>query len=434
MSTILTETPTRAVQDPELLARLAAKVGTPFFLYEAAVLDNAIADVKAITAGAGLQARYAMKANSALPVLQAMHAAGIWIDAVSANECRRAVRAGFERGHQPPVILYTADVFRDDWRGALDDLGLLPNLGSPGMIEDLVALGYQGPIGLRVNPGFGHGHVNACDTGGPSSKHGIWLDDLLASAEQAKKANLPVTLLHAHVGSGPQQEELWENLDKLAGRLAELAVELPELEAISLGGGLPYDYRTHEPLQLEPLGQLLERAHTKLCSATGRALRLEIEPGRYYVASAGSLIGRVTDVKETQTNEKGSGATFVMTDAGFTDLIRPAMYGSYHQIDIPARAGEPTQPLAVSGPLCESGDLFTQGEGEMIAPQEMPLPRTGDLLAIRDAGAYGYTMSSNYNSLGRAPQVWLEADGTARLISRRETLDDILATECSEIL
>jgi len=434
MSTTIAPATPRACEDADLLSHLAAKVGTPFHLYEEAVLDQSISDIRHLTRHDGLQSRYAMKANSARPILDAIREAGIWIDAVSANECRRANRAGFPGGNTPPVILYTADVFRDGWRGALDELGVLPNLGSPGMIQDLSAIGYSGPIGLRVNPGFGHGHVNACDTGGPSSKHGIWLEDLPAAIEEARRENLEVTLLHAHVGSGPRQEELRANLDRLADCLAELTRHLPKLEAINLGGGLPYDYRGHEGLELEPLRELLEKAHQKLSDRVGRNVRAEIEPGRYFAAGCGSLIGRVTDIKETRTNEKGSGTTFVMTDAGFTDLIRPAMYGAYHRIEIPARKGGAEQPFVVSGPLCESGDVFTQDSGEMIAPRSLPLPRPGDLLVIRDAGAYGYSMASNYNSLGRAPQVWIGRDGNARLISRRETLEDVTNLECDTLL
>ncbi|MEM1058830.1 MAG: diaminopimelate decarboxylase [Verrucomicrobiota bacterium] len=424
----------RACEQPELLAEIAAKVGTPFYLYEAPVLRAAISDVRELTAHEGLQARYAMKANSARPVLDAIREAGIWIDAVSANECHRAAEAGFARGHQPPVILYTADVFRDGWREALDELGVLPNLGSPGMVADLASIGYRGPVGLRLNPGFGHGHVNACDTGGPSSKHGIWMEDLSETLKHARRESLSITLLHAHVGSGPRQEELWENLDRLAACMASHVDLLPDLEAVSLGGGLPYDYRGHEPLQIAPLKDLLERAQAALSKAAGRPLRVEIEPGRYYVAGCGSLVARVTDLKETRTNEKGPGARFIMTDAGFTDLIRPAMYGSYHRIEIPARQGEPEEPMLVSGPLCESGDVFTQEAGEIVAPRPLPVPRAGDLLVVRDAGAYGYTMASHYNSLGRAPQVWREADGSCRLISRRESWEDVLRAECDEPL
>jgi len=423
-----------AAADPALLETIARRVGTPFWLIEAGELRRRIADVRRLTASEGLQARYAMKANPASRILHEIRAAGLWIDAVSAYECQRARRAGFAGGHRPPEILYTADVFRGDWQEPVLEEGILPNLGSPGMVRDLDEAGYRGPVALRVNVGFGHGHVNACDTGGPSSKHGIWWEDIASAAQAVQAAGCRVTMLHAHVGSGPQQQELRANLERLAGVFSTLAPHFPHLDAVSLGGGLPYNYRRHEPLEIDALHAILAAARSTLSQAAGRPIRVEIEPGRYYVVSSTTLVARVHDVKSTRSNEKGSGATFAMVDAGFTDLVRPAMYGSHHRISIPARTGSPEEPLCVAGPLCESGDVFTRGADEMLEPRLLPRPHRGDLLCLHDAGAYGYAMSSHYNSLGRAPQVWLEEDGSLSLISRRETLDDLLRAECAEPL
>jgi len=209
------------------------------------------------------------------------------------------------------------------------------------------------------------------------------------------------------------------------------------LTAVSLGGGIPHNYKDHgAQVPIEPLRELFETCHQRLCAAAHREFRLEIEPGRYYVAPGCTLVTRVTDVKRTRSNEKGSGATFAMVDAGFVDLVRPAMYGSYHAIDIVGRDDEdpntPREPIVVAGPLCESGDVFTRDDRELLAPRMLPRPAAGDLLTLRDAGAYGYAMSSNYNSIGRAPQLWLEEDGSVEMISRRETIDDLLKTETSD--
>ena len=190
------------------LERLAALVGTPFYFYDAAVIAQRIALVQEQIAAPGIQARYAMKACSAHLVLKAIAQAGLWIDAVSGNEVLRAKRAGFAMGGEPPVVMLTADVFRDNALAVVREEGVLPNIGSPGQLRELAAAGYRGPIGLRVNPGFGHGHVQACDTGGPSSKHGVWIDEAERMASEARRAGLPVVLLHAHVGSGPQIDEL----------------------------------------------------------------------------------------------------------------------------------------------------------------------------------------------------------------------------------
>lgn len=420
--------------DLELLNRLASQLGTPFWILDAAELRRRVADVRKLTATEGVQARYAMKANPSRRILQEMLSQDLWIDAVSANECLRARQAGYPAGNKPPKILYTADVFRDGWKDVVLKENLLPNLGSPGMIADLKDAGYHGPIALRVNVGFGHGHVNTCDTGGPSSKHGIWWEDLAEVKALADRAGLPIVMLHAHVGSGPQQAELRDNLRRLVEVFAGLAPDFADLEAVSLGGGLPWNYRANEELDVAHLAELLTEARQGLSRAAGRDLRLEIEPGRYYVASSATLVARVTDLKKTRTNEKGVGTEFIMVDAGFTDLVRPAMYGSYHRITIPGREDRATEPFCVAGPLCESGDVFTRSDNEMLEPRALPRPERGDLLCLHDGGAYGYAMSSNYNSLGRAPQVWVEEDGSTRLISRRETLQDLIASETEEAI
>ena len=424
---------------PALLRSLAAEIGTPYWLYDARVLRQRIADIRFLTDTDGVQARFAMKACPATKVLREMQQAGIWIDAVSGNEVLRSLHAGHTSGHTPPVFCLTADVFRDNALDVILRHGVLPNIGSPGQISDLVHAGYRGPISLRVNPGFGHGHVNSCDTGGPSSKHGIWHSDLLSTKDAAARAGLPVTMLHAHIGSGPQFQELHDNLTRLAAEFTELLPHFPDLTAVSLGGGIPHNYKDHgAQVPMEPLHELFATCHRRLCAAAKRELRVEIEPGRYYVAPSCTLVTRVTDVKQTRTNEKGSGATFAMVDAGFVDLVRPAMYGSYHAIDIVGRDDDDPnmarEPIVIAGPLCESGDIFTRDDRELLAPRMLPRPQAGDLLTLRDAGAYGDAMSSNYNSIGRAPQLWLEEDGSVEMISRRETIDDLLQAETSERL
>jgi diaminopimelate decarboxylase len=376
-----------------------------------------------------------MKACSTRRLLELVREAGIWIDAVSGNEALRALAAGFPAGHAPPAILLTADVFRDNALDVVLEHRFLPNIGSPAMVDALQRAGYRGPIGVRVNPGFGHGHVQATDTGGPSSKHGIWYDDLDAVRRAAEDAGFDIVLLHAHVGSGPQIDEFNANIGKLEHFFFERIADFPALEAVNMGGGIPHPYRPGLPaIDLTPLGRILRDAQQRLSARAGRPQRVEIEPGRYVVAPSAALVARVTDVKATRTNEKGPGHTFVMVDAGFVDLVRPAMYGSYHHITVHAAADDgsrrakrdtPTASLVVAGPLCESGDVFTRDAAELLEPRQLPLPRIGDLLVLHDAGAYGVQMSSNYNSLGRAPQVWLEdghvpgAAGDAEDVVRR---------------
>ena len=167
MSTSAKQQPT---ENREFLEEVAAKVGTPFWLYDAAVLRRRIADIRGVAEAADVKVRFAMKSCPATMVLAEMRRNGIWIDAVSGNEVLRALHAGYKGGIDPPSILFTADVFRDNALRVVMEHNILPNIGSPSQVDDLRAAGYRGPIAMRVNPGFGHGHVNACDTGGPDRK------------------------------------------------------------------------------------------------------------------------------------------------------------------------------------------------------------------------------------------------------------------------
>jgi diaminopimelate decarboxylase len=415
------------------LQRLADHVGTPFYLYDAGILRARLAELQALTDGAALQARYAMKANSAGKVLEMIRGAGLWIDAVSGNEVLRARRAGFSMGATPPVVMLTADVFRDNALTVVLEHNVLPNVGSPGMVGDLRGAGYRGPLAVRLNPGFGHGHVQSCDTGGPSSKHGIWHETLAEVGARAADAKLPIVSLHAHIGTGPQVREFDQNMRALTEVFAALLPDFPDVGAVNFGGGIPHPYRPDAvPYDLSWFRPVLTDAAARLEKVAGRPIRIEIEPGRYPVAGMGLLCARVKDIKQTQGNAKGPGHRFIMVDAGFADLVRPAMYGSYHHISIVGGGAQrPPEPFVVAGPLCESGDVFTRDDQELLVPRPLGRPDVGDLLVLHDAGAYGAAMSSNYVSLGRAPQVWWD-DGKASIIARRETLDDIVRLETDE--
>jgi len=425
------------------LERLAAQVGTPFYLMDGNVARRTMDGFAGFVSVTGAFGRYAMKANSTRRVLELARAVGLGIDAVSGNEVLRAMRAGYSGGGDPPGMLLTTDVFRDNAIEVVLAHGVLPNIGSPGMLGELHDAGYHGPISIRVNPGFGHGEVAACDTGGPSSKHGIWPDELPSLRQRAADLKLPIVGLHAHIGSGPASGEFVTNLVRLVRFFEELLPKFSSVCSISLGGGIPYDYRPgareFDPGALPPH---LGTAQHRLSAAAGRTIRVEVEPGRHLTAGMAVLVARVKDVKRTRTNERGPGQTFVMVDAGFNDLIRPALYGSYHHIEVVAGAGRPpdtapaerpVEPCVVAGPLCESGDVFTRDAQEFLDPRPLPRPEPGDLLVLQDVGAYGDVMASNYVSMGRAPRVWWE-DGSATLVARRETVEDLLATECDRPL
>jgi diaminopimelate decarboxylase len=198
-----------------------------------------------------------------------------------------------------------------------------------------------------------------------------------------------------------------------------------DLEAISAGGGLSIPYQADEPrIDTDHYFSLWDAARQEVASHLGHPVHLELEPGRYLVAEAGVLLAEVRATKYQ------GGQHFTLVDAGFSDLMRPSMYGSFHGMSV-IPADDETHPLrttVVAGPLCESGDVFTQGEGGVVLTRELPEARVGDLLVLHDAGAYGASMSSNYNSRPLAAEVLV--DGlTHRLIRRRQTVEELLTLE-----
>jgi diaminopimelate decarboxylase len=199
------------------------------------------------------------------------------------------------------------------------------------------------------------------------------------------------------------------------------------LEAISAGGGLPVPYRDGESyVDLSAYHSLWEGVRRKLVESFEHPIRLEIEPGRYLVAESGYLITEIRAVKQTGNNK------FYLVDAGFNNLIRPSMYGSYHPISIAPASGKletrAEQDVVVGGPLCESGDIFTQEEGGVVCTRRLPVAKVGDFVILEVAGAYGFVMGSNYNSKPMAPEI-LVSQGHPHLVRARQTFDDLIHGE-----
>ncbi|HVS11078.1 MAG TPA: diaminopimelate decarboxylase [Planctomycetota bacterium] len=402
-----------AALDDALLAELAARHGTPLYVYDARTI---LERLHALQRPPFDRVRYAQKANPNLALLRLLREAGASVDAVSAGEVDRALAAGFEPGE----ILFCADLFD---RPALERVArhaLAAVLGSADMLEPYAEAVPGGEVLLRVNPGFGHGHDARVATGGERSKHGIWHADLSRALERARALGLKVAGLHVHIGSGSDLE----HLARVAAELERLAPLVGDpLRTISAGGGLPVPYRPDErPFDVDGFCRVWSRAREGIERTLGRAIQLEVEPGRYLVAEAGLLLAEVRATKRSGSIE------YVLVDAGFHNLIRPAFYGSWHAISILGRDGEPRSPRAVAGPLCESADVFTQAPGGLLEPRPLPEPRLGDLVCIHDAGAYGASMASNYNSQPLAAEVLVEG-GHARLVRRRQTIDEMLGPE-----
>jgi diaminopimelate decarboxylase len=396
---------------------LADRFDTPCYVYDAAQIHRRIDDLRAFDL-----IRYAQKACSNLAILDLMRRRGVLVDAVSGGEIQRALAAGYAPQGDPPPIAYTADLFDRESLALVLAHGLHVNCGSPDMIAQLGARAPGREITLRLNPGFGHGHSQKTNTGGEQSKHGIWHEQLDECLRLADHHGLTVTGLHMHIGSGTDLA----HLAQVCGALEAAALRAGRsLTSLSAGGGLPVPYRPGEEyVDLAEYFRLWDATRRRLVQAFGHPLRLEVEPGRYLVAESGYLVTRICAVKRMGQN------VFYLVDAGFNNLARPILYGAYHPMSVVPRtpvAGPPLE-VVVGGPLCESGDIFTQEAGGFVSTRLLPPAEVGQLLVIEVAGAYGFAMSSNYNSKPLAAEV-LVSDGVAHVVRRRQSFADLIAGE-----
>ncbi|TNF62363.1 MAG: diaminopimelate decarboxylase [Burkholderiales bacterium] len=406
--------------EPDRLRQLARRHGTPLWVYDAATIRQRIADLHRFDT-----VRYAQKANANLHLLRLMREQGVVVDAVSLGEIERALAAGYTAAPEAggaPGIVFTADLFDHPTLDAVVRHAIPVNAGSTDMLGQL---GQRSPghrVWLRINPGFGHGHSNKTNTGGEHSKHGIWHTQLPHALAVIEAHGLRLEGLHMHIGSGVDYRHLEQ---VCAAMVALVRSSGAKPRAISAGGGLSIPYRDGEPrIDTDHYFQLWDAARREIATHLGHPIHLELEPGRYLVAESGVLLAEVRATKFQGTQH------FTLVDAGFSDLMRPAMYGAWHGMSLLPADGavRPLRETVVAGPLCESGDVFTQAEGGVVQTRALPEARVGDLLVLHDAGAYGASMSSNYNSRPLAPEVLV--DGPAeRLIRRRQQMQELLALE-----
>ncbi len=397
---------------------LVRQFGTPTYVYDESTILERIQDLRSFDV-----TRYAQKACSNLGILDVMRRNGVLVDAVSAGEVHRALKAGYPATGDPPPIAYTADIFDQETLGLVVDLGIHANLGSPDMIAQLGEVAPGRNVTLRINPGFGHGHSQKTNTGGEQSKHGIWHEQLEECLRQSDRLGLAVTGLHMHIGSGTDLE----HLAQVCGAMETAARQVGRsLTSISAGGGLPTPYLPQdERVDLERYYELWDATRKRLEGEFGHPISLEIEPGRFLVAESGYLVAEIRAIKRMGSN------TFYLLDAGFNNLARPILYGAYHPMSLVPRDGNtqrPMQEVIVGGPLCESGDIFTQEEGGFVCKRTLPVASVGDYLVMECAGAYGFVMSSNYNSKPMAAEALIR-DEKAHLIRARQTSEDLMRGE-----
>nr|WP_175049548.1 diaminopimelate decarboxylase [Paraburkholderia sediminicola] len=406
--------------NPAQLVELAHQYGTPLWVYDADVIRQRIAELRSFDV-----IRYAQKASSNVHILKLMRDEGAMVDAVSLGEIARSLAAGFQPNGDPEGVVFTADLIDHATLATVIEHRITVNAGSLDMLE---RIGQHAPEGhrvwLRINPGFGHGHSNKTNTGGEHSKHGIWLDDMPLAIAIVRRYGLKLVGLHMHIGSGVDYTHLSRVCDAMVEAVQGLG---HDIEAISAGGGLSVPYREGEPrIDVEHYFRLWDAARREIEAHLGHRVRLEIEPGRFLVAEAGVLVTEVHALNRRPNRQ------FALVNAGFNDLVRPSFYGSHHEMTVVKGNGMPSEApsgsFAVAGPLCEAGDVFTQEAGGVVTSRSVPAPEVGDFIVFHDAGAYGASMSSNYNSRPLAPEVLVE-NGMPRLIRRRQTIEELIALE-----
>lgn len=396
------------------VSRIAKEVGTPCYIYSHATLirhfhayDGAFKNIPHIVA-------FAMKANSNLAILRLMAKEGSGVDIVSGGELFRALKAGV-----PPAKIVFAGVGKDagEIAEALKADILMFNVESSAeirAINDVAAsVGKKARIALRINPDVDPKTHPYISTGMKKSKFGIAADRALEEYKMAASlSHIEVVGVHAHIGSQlTEVTPFVDSLKKVVGLIGTLKAQGINIRYLNIGGGLGITYSEEKP----PLPQDLADAISPIVTDLG--LTLVMEPGRVIVGNAGILVTKALYLKE------GEAKSFVIVDAAMNDLIRPSLYGAYHEIKpVNEEAGHRAkQQVDIVGPVCESGDFLAK---DRLLASVKP----GELLAVMSAGAYGFVMASNYNSRPRVPEVLVKG-GEIHVIRERETYEDLVKRE-----
>ncbi|MEX2235036.1 MAG: diaminopimelate decarboxylase [Cyclobacteriaceae bacterium] len=392
------------IQDVDLHA-LTKEFGTPLYVYDAEKIVHQLRTLKTAFSGSDVKIKYAAKALTNLSVLKLLRIYGSDVDVVSIQEAHLALRAGFK----PSQIMFTPNGvdFSEIVEGV--KLNLTINLDNLSSLEKF-GQKYQGtyPCSIRLNPHIMAGGNYKISTGHSNSKFGISVFQLPDIHDVVKKHNLRVNGLHIHTGSDITESEVFL---KMADILFGVARDFPQLRFIDFGSGFKVAYKEDDIVtNVYDLGLKLTKAFNDFCQSYGRKLELHFEPGKFIVSEAGVLLVKVTVVKPTPS------LTFVGVDSGLNHLLRPMMYDAYHDIVNISNPAGPQKLYTIVGYICET-DTFG-------SDRKLNEVREGDILAIKNAGAYGYSMASNYNSRLRPAEVLL-LNGHAKLIREREKLEDL---------
>ncbi len=385
------------------------KYGTPVYVYEQDIIERQYKRLTNAFSTANLKIHFAAKALTNINILKLMRSLGAGLDAVSIQEVQLGLRAGFS----PKEILFTPSGVAITELLKAVDLGVPVNIDSITILERFCALRPKHPVSIRINPHVmagGNAHISV---GHDKSKFGIPYHQMADVQRIIKKTGNTLVGVHMHTGSDILDADAFL---KAANRLFETAAAFPDLRFIDFGSGFKVPYRDGDiETNIEEIGKKLSTRFNAFCEETGKQLMMIVEPGKFLVSEAGNLFATVNDVKETERK------TFASLDTGLNHLLRPMMYDAWHDIVNISTTQKKQKQYTVVGYICET-DTF--GEDRTIT-EIFP----GDIIGIKNAGAYGFMMASNYNSRLRPPEVLIR-NGKDILIRRRETLEDTLATVC----
>ena len=388
------------------IAALANEFGTPLYIYDGEKITNQVKTLQEAFSAVPLKIKYATKALSNINILKLIRNAGAGVDAVSIEEVKLGMMAGFSADE----IMYTpSGVGFEEIREAVN-LGIMINLDSLPLMEEFGQVyGGSVPACIRINPHIMAGGNLKISTGHKESKFGISIDQLSEVLATVQKYKLQIIGLHIHTGSDILDAEVFLQGGNV---LFEAAIQFPDLTFLDFGGGFKVAYKPNDiATDVMEVGKKVGETFQEFCKRYGRQLELWIEPGKFLVSEAGYLLVRTNLVKESTT------VTFVGVDTGLNHLIRPMMYDAYHGVYNLSNFEGKKAKYNIVGYICETDTI--------AAHRELNEVKAGDLLVIKNAGAYGYSMSSNYNSRLRPPEV-LILDGKSHLIRERETFEDIL--------
>ena len=391
------------------MLELTKEFGTPVYVYDADKIAGQVKRMRNAFSGQSMKIKYAAKALTNISILKLMNSLGVGLDVVSKQELQLALKAGY----QVPDLQYTPNnVAFEEIKWAADK-GVQITIDNIPMLREFgKAYGNSKPCCIRFNPHIMAGGHLKISTGHIDSKFGISILQIPEIMEVVNQYQLRINGLHIHTGSDILDSQVFL---KGASILFGAAENFPDLEYIDFGSGFKVSYQEGDPeTDIEDLGKQMKVAFNEFCKGYGRPLEIWFEPGKFLVSEAGLLLVNANVVKTTPAT------VFIGVNSGMNHLIRPMMYDSHHEMTNLSNLNGSTRVYAVVGYICETDTL-----GWNVTLNEVS---QGDVIAIKNAGAYAFSMASNYNSRLRPAEVLIH-EGKAQLIRRRETLDDLLATQ-----